>query len=203
MPVDAGSGLLEPILQDILRRKPDAVFSTVIGRSAQLFYRMYADAGIDRKRMPIASLTMAESEIQAIGAEHCSGHVLGATYFQSLPGETNDRFVRAYKARFGERATTSIWSEPAYAQVHLFAKALQRTGSLETHKLAQALLWEDFEAPEGRISFDSDTRHVWLRPRIGIARDNGQFDIVWQADNPVRPDPYLVTSRFEETWLSA
>ncbi len=86
MPVDAGSGLLEPILQDILRRKPDAVFSTVIGRSAQLFYRMYADAGIDRKRMPIASLTMAESEIQAIGAEHCSGHVLGATYFQSLPG---------------------------------------------------------------------------------------------------------------------
>jgi urea transport system substrate-binding protein len=203
LPVDAGRALLELILQDILRLKPEAVFSTVIGQSAQLFYRMYADAGIDRKRMPITSLTMAESEMQVIGAEHCAGHVLAATYFQSVAGEANERFVAAYKARFGPQATTSIWSEPAYVQVHLLAKALQRTGALDTYRLSQAILWEGFEAPEGRVSVDSDTRHVWLKPRIGVARSDGQFDIEWEAKNPVRPDPYLVTSPFEETWLSA
>jgi len=203
LPVDAGRALLEPILQEILRLKPDAVFSTVIGQSAQQFYRMYADAGIDRNRMPIASLTMAESEMQVIGVEHCAGHILAATYFQSVASEANSRFVAAFKARFGESATTSVWSQPAYAQVHLFAKALERTGSLDTYRISQAILWEDYEAPEGRLTFDNDTRHIWLKPRIGVARADGQFEIEWEAKNPVRPDPYLATSRFEETWMGA
>lgn len=203
LPIDAGKPLLEPVLQEILRLKPDAVFSTVIGHSAQQFYRMYADAGIDRARSPIASLTMAESEMQIIGADNCSGHVLAATYFQTVAGEINGRFVAAFKARFGANATTSVWSQPAYSQVHLFAKALERTGSLDSRKISQAILWEDYEAPEGKLSFDSDTRHVWLKPRIGVARSDGLFAIEWEAQNPVRPDPYLATSRFEETWLSA
>jgi len=203
LPLDADEKTLEPILQEIRRLKPDAVFSTVIGQSAQKFYRMYADAGFDRRKTPIASLTMAESEIRVIGAEKCSGHVLAATYFQTVAGQANERFVAAYKGRFGKEATTSVWSQPAYAQVHLFARALERAGSLDSHKISKAVLWEEFLAPEGKISFDSDTRHAWLTPRIGVARSDGLFDIKWEAQGPVRPDPYLTTTRFEETWLRA
>jgi branched-chain amino acid transport system substrate-binding protein len=146
---------------------------------------------------------MAESEIREIGADACTGHILSATYFQTVENEANARFVGAFKARFGQEFTTSVWSQPAYAQVHLFARALARAGSLETHRISEEILLEDFLAPEGRINFDADTRHLWLHPRIGVARADGLFDIAWQAPGPIRPDPYLTASRFEDVWLEA
>lgn len=199
--LDADDDALKAVLADIHRIRPDAVFSTVIGTMAQRFYRMYADSGIDPQKMPIASLTMAETEIRAIGAERCAGHIMAATYFETVASEPNHRFVSAFKARFGEDAHTSIWSEPAYTQVHLFAQALERAGSMDTQKISRAILDENFDAPEGRVSFDEVTRHLWLTPRIGVMRSNGLFDIEWEAKGPMRPDPYLTASSFQETWL--
>lgn len=203
IPISADEETLRSVISDIQRLKPNAIFSTIIGRSAQKFYRMYAEAGIDRTTTPIASLTMAETEIREIGADFCTGHILSATYFQTVETAANTEFVRAFKARFGADVTTSVWSQPAYAQVHLFARALARSGSLEAHRISEEILAEDYPAPEGRVSFDADTRHLWLHPRIGVARADGLFDIVWQAPGPVRPDPYLTASRFEDVWLEA
>ncbi|RWE86797.1 transporter substrate-binding protein, partial [Mesorhizobium sp.] len=59
----------------------------------------------------------------------------------------------------------------------------------------------DYASPEGRMMFDQENRHVWSTPRIGIANATGQFDIAWQSQAPIRPDPYLASSRFEEPWL--
>jgi urea transport system substrate-binding protein len=144
---------------------------------------------------------MAESEIASIGWQKCTGHVLAASYFQSIDSPANRQFVDAYQSRFGSDANTSVWSQPAYAQVHLFAKALARVGSMDGSKLAAAMLQEEMDAPEGKLFFDENTRHIWVTPRIGVLGDGGLFDIVWEAPTAVRPDPYLVTSRFDETWL--
>lgn len=203
IPITADDETLRSVIADIVRLKPDAIFSTIIGRPAQKFYRMYAETGIDRSKVPIASLTMAETEIREIGAGYCTGHVLSATYFQTVETAANDHFVSAFKARFGPDVTTSVWSQPAYVQVHLFARALARAGTLEPHRISEEILAEDYLAPEGRLSFDTDTRHLWLHPRIGVARADGLFDIAWQAPGPIRPDPYLTVSRFEDVWLEA
>jgi len=203
IPINADDETLRSVIADIVRLKPDAIFSTIIGRPAQKFYRMYAETGIDRSKVPIASLTMAETEIREIGAGYCTGHILSATYFQTVETAANDHFVSAFKARFGPDVTTSVWSQPAYVQVHLFARALARAGSLEPHRISEEILAEDYLAPEGRLSFDTDTRHLWLHPRIGVARADGLFDIAWQAPGPIRPDPYLTASRFEDVWLEA
>jgi urea transport system substrate-binding protein len=203
IPLSADADVLRSAVADILRLQPNAIFSTMVGRSARQFYRMYAETGIDRNQVPIASLTMAETEVREIGAGFCTGHILSATYFQTIESSANERFVNAYKARFGQQATTSLGSQAAYVQVHLFAGALARTGSLETHRISGEILAEDYVAPEGHLSFDAHTRHLWLLPRIGIVRADGLFDIAWQAPNPVRPDPYLTATRFEDTWLEA
>lgn len=201
VPLDADEATLRSIISDIAKLQPNAIFSTMIGRSAQQFYRMYAETGINRSEVPIASLTMAETEIREIGAEFCTGHILSATYFQTVEGDANERFVAALKARFGRDSTASVCSQAAYMQVHLFARALARTGSLESHSISDQVLAEDLDAPEGHVSFDTQTRHLWLRPRIGTVRTDGLFDIVWQASAPVRPDPYLIASRIEDVWL--
>jgi branched-chain amino acid transport system substrate-binding protein len=203
LPLDPDPEAIAAIMEEIVRDAPDVVFSTLIGRPARHFYTLYDAAGIDRRKRPIATMTMAETEIRAIGADKCDGHILAATYFQTLSGDRNRAFVEAFKQRFGADSTTSIWSQPAYFQVHLFAQGLARTGTTDAAKIADTVLRESYDAPGDTVSFDEETRHVWLTPRLGVARGDGLFDIEWEASGPVRPDPYLVFTSFEETLLRA
>ncbi|MDP4006261.1 transporter substrate-binding domain-containing protein [Methylobacterium sp. NEAU K] len=200
-PLDADDAAHRAMIAEIRHVAPDAVFSTVVGRGAERLYRAYAESGTGRTRCPIASLTLSEGQIREIGPERCTGHILAAPYFADLKSEENRRFVAAFKARFGAERPTSMWSETAYAQVHLFARALAETGTLDAERLGAAALRQRIVAPEGELAFDGETRHVWLTPGIGVARADGQFDVVWRARRPVRPDPYLAWSRFETNWL--
>jgi len=200
-PLDGDDAAHGAMVDAISHAAPDAVFSTVVGRGAERLYRAYAQSGIDRARCPIASLTMAEGQIRAIGPDLCRGHVLAASYLGALAGEENARFVAAFQTRFGAERPTSMWSETAYAQVHLFARALAEVGTLDAARLGAAALRQRLAAPEGDLAFDGETRHIWLTPGIGVARADGQFDVVWRARRPVRPDPYLAWSRFETNWL--
>ncbi len=201
VPFGTGADPLRPILSDIIAQRPDVVFSTLVGATAQAFYRMYHDAGLDAATMPIASLTMAEGEVRAIGVERCVGHVTAATYFSTLSGESNRRFVAGFRARYGPDAPVSMWSQGAYTQVHLFARALARAGTTDTETLVSHALGLQMNAPEGRVTIDPDNHHAWLRPRIGVLGSDGNFKMAWEASAPVRPDPYLTSYGPVETWL--
>ena len=48
------------------------------------------------------------------------------------------------------------------------------------------------EAPQGYVHIDGQTNHAYLTPRIGRSNASGEFDVVYAASQPVRPDPYLV-----------
>ncbi len=201
VPLEASQAEIAGLMGHLRDWKADVVFSTVIGAPARQLYRMYAEAGFDTQSRPIASLTMAETEIREIGIDHCKGHVLSASYFQTLESPENRRFVQAYKARFGADFTTSVWSQTAYLQVYLLAHALEMADSLEPSALSPHLLGQSLLAPEGLVGIDSENRHLSLTPRIGVARADGLFDVVWQTTGPVRPDPYLATARFDEVWV--
>ena len=200
VPLDVGDDALRALVADIVRQRPDAVFSTVVGRGARRLYRLYAEAGIDRARRPIASLTLAEGEIAAIGPHLCDGHLLAATYFGTLGTPASLRFAAAFRTRFGDGHPPSMWSQTAYAQAHLFARALAEAGTLDARRLGEAALRTGFTAPEGDLAFDAENRHLWLTPGIGVARADGQFDVLWRAEAPVRPDPWLASTRFETAW---
>ncbi len=201
LPLEASAQELDEVLRDIARLEPDVVFSTLVGQSARAFYGLYADRGFDAQKMPIASLSMAEDELALIGPERCAGHITAATYFSSVSNPSNTRFRELWQRRFGDRPT-SLWSESAYAQVHLFARALERSGSLDRRRLVEALAKVKFDAPEGEIAIDPENNHCALTPRIGISQPDGAFDIVWQSAEAIKPDPYLATFGFSEFWLS-
>ncbi|MBS3805254.1 MAG: transporter substrate-binding domain-containing protein [Oleiphilaceae bacterium] len=200
LPLSAEQAELEEVLRSIKEAQPDVVFSTLVGDSARLFYRLYREYGLDPKQTPIASLSMAEEEIRLIGAHLCEGNITSATYFASLDNDRNRQFIERWQTRFGQKPT-STWSEMAYTQVHLFAQALARTGSLETRKLVDSLAGMTLASPEGLITVDGENNHCSLTPRIGICRSNGHFDVLWESSSPVKPDPYLSTFGFSEFWL--
>jgi branched-chain amino acid transport system substrate-binding protein len=202
VPMQASAAELRAALAQVKQQTPDVLFSTVVGRTAQNFYRLYREAGFDPAKMPIASLTMAEGEVREIGAALCEGHITAATYFGSLDRESNKRFAADFHRAFGADKPISMWSAGAYAQVGLFALALEKAGTLDTQRLVDAALGLSYEAPEGSIQIDPENNHTWLTPRIGRLNKDGAFDIVWEAKSVVKPDPYLAVTPLGARWIS-
>jgi branched-chain amino acid transport system substrate-binding protein len=127
-----------------------------------------------------------------MGFDVAAGHVTAAPYFQSVPGDRNDSFVKRYKKRYGADEPTNMCAEAAYFQVHLFAKALALTQSMETDLIKQSVLGIDFEAPQGRVSINAATSHTDLWSRVGRVDRRGQFEIVQQSATSVWADPFLI-----------
>lgn len=182
-----------PILRDIREVQPDVIFSTVVGESTTFLYQTYHDFGLNPKCLPIASLTTTEAEIRAMGFDVGEGHYTAASYFQGVQTEGNSRFVSRYRERYGEDEPTNMCLEASYFQVNLFARALERTNSLETSLLRNSVMGAEFDAPQGAVSINPLWGHADVWARIGRVNRQGQFDIVYQSPSNVKADPYLVS----------
>ena len=92
-----------------INQEPDAIFSTLVGKSIIPFYRDQQRLGTKLKKVPIFSPITKETELEAIGAEYGAGHYSSASYFQSLPTPENLAFIRRFQQFTGEkRAISSV-----------------------------------------------------------------------------------------------
>lgn len=181
------------IMTDIRNKRPDFIFSTVVGDSTAALYRAYADAGFDPKIMPIGSLTTSEAEISQMDKGLATGHYTSAPYFQSIKSDANQRCLQSLKRRLGEQCVPNLCWEASYFQMHIFANAMRQAHSDDIAELMPYVLSSEVDAPQGRVRIDPNNHHTCLYPRIGRVNADGQFTIVRQARRSVYPDPYLVT----------
>jgi branched-chain amino acid transport system substrate-binding protein len=170
----------------------------VVGDGTALLHKAFAQLKLDPARMPIASLTTSESEVRQMGADIAEGHVTSAPYFQSIATEENRLCVARCKARFGDEIVTNQCWEAAYFQTHLLASAMRRMNGDSVPELLRALPGSEFAAPQGKVRIDEHNHHTYLRPRIGRVNAKGQFDILDEARQWVRPDPYLVSHTLQD-----
>lgn len=190
--VPLGHSEFSAVINKFKDKQPNVIFSTVVGDSVVALHRQYKAAGLDPKKMPMASLTTSEEEIAAMGGEFAAGHFTSAPYFMSYDSPENHKFVEAFQKRWGKGKTTNFVSEPAYFQVHLFKQAVEKLGKKELAPPAirQAAWGQEYKAPEGLVKIDPDNAHTYLWPKIGEAQTNGQFKIIEQSKEWVKPLPY-------------
>ncbi|WP_020184746.1 transporter substrate-binding domain-containing protein [Methylopila sp. 73B] len=191
VPLDASRRELDQIVQDIKKKKPDVVFCTVVGEAAVRFYELCAEAGLT-DTLTIASLTVTEAEIASMPAGLAVGHLTGATYFQSIDSPENRRFVRAYQSRFGVHERLNAMAETAYSVTRMTLDAVGRARSVEPGNVRSALGETSFLAPQGEIRIDAENGHSYLWPRIGRVEADGQFKVLEQSAQAIKPDPYLI-----------
>ncbi|MET0275433.1 MAG: transporter substrate-binding protein, partial [Acidimicrobiia bacterium] len=53
------------------------------------------------------------------------------------------------------------------------------------------------DTPEGKLTVDGKTQHVYKTARIGQINSTGLIDEVWASDAPIKPDPCLLGSGYK------
>lgn len=193
LPVVAEKDAFADILEDIADKKPDVIFSTVVGEGTINFYSAYFEAGRDARKVPIASLTTNEAEISRIGPAASMGHITAAPYFRAISTPKSRRFRQSYARKFGSEELVTSGCESAYFQVHMLAEALEREQSLDIERLREQLLGATWDAPQGKVKIDPDNNHTYLHSRIAKVNEKGEFIVEREVRRPIKPDPYLVT----------
>lgn len=183
----------DDLIKDIKRCSPDIIFNNFVGRSNVDFYSAYVGSGLNADRMMVASLTTSEADIQEIGASATVGHITAATYFASQSNPANRSCLARYRAARGEEPHANMCWDAAYTQAHVVAQAMRNGDPDSIGSIRSGILGASFDAPQGMIRIDALNSHCYVWPKIGIARSDGQFGIVAETSQAVRPDPYRTT----------
>jgi urea transport system substrate-binding protein len=186
-----GSTEFSTIVNKVKSSGADAVFNTLNGDSNVAFFKQLEGAGLPADKLPIVSVSIAEDEVRGIGAAKVKGQIVAWNYYQSTPGAANEKFVKAYKAAYGEERVTDDPIEAAYVQVKLWAAAVEKAGSTDPEKVKAASKGLTLDAPEGKVTVNGENQHISKTARIGVIQPDGLIKTVWESDGPIEPDPYL------------
>jgi len=186
-----GSTEFSTIVNKVKASDSDAVFNTLNGDSNVAFFKQLDGAGLPSSKLPIVSVSIAEDEVRAIGADKVEGQIVAWNYYQTTPGAANEKFVKAYKAEYGDDRVTDDPIEAAYVAVYLWAEAVEKAGTTDVEKVKEASKGLEFDAPEGKVVIDDENQHITKTSRIGVINKEGLIDTVWESDGPIEPDPFL------------
>lgn len=190
--VPLGHSEFSSVINKFRTEQPDVIFSTVVGDSVVALHRQYHAAGLDPEKMPMASLTTSENEVAAMGGDAAAGHFTSAPYFMVWDSPENQKFVEAYRARWGADKVTHFVSEPSYFQVYLFKQAVEKLApsDITPPTIRDAVKGEGMVAPQGKVQIEAENLHTWLWPKIGQCQADGQFKILKQSSDWLKPLPY-------------
>jgi urea transport system substrate-binding protein len=179
------------VLNKIKAAKPDAVFNTLNGDSNVAFFKQYKDAGFKAADLPVMSVSVAEEEVRGIGADNIAGQLVAWNYYQTTDVPENKAFVDAYKKKYGANRVTDDPIEAGYSEVYLWAAAVEKAGTTEVEAVKKAADGITFKAPEGLMTIDGATQHMYKTARIGQIQPDGQIKEISNSGSPIKPDPYL------------
>ena len=178
------------IINRIKTIHPDVIINTLNGDSNIGFFRQFKSAGISASEIPVMSFSIAEIEVQYIGAESLYGHLTAWSYYETLDNTENQKFISAYKKSYGNSRLIDDPMEAAYNAVYLWKAAVEKANSFETPKVREALAELTLNSPEGKIKIDGKTQHTYRKLRIGKINGIGLIDTI-ETTSLIPPDPFL------------
>jgi urea transport system substrate-binding protein len=172
--------------------KPTAVISTINGDSNVPFYKELGNQGVKAEDIPVVAFSVGEEELRGIDTAPLVGHLAAWNYFMSIENDTNKAFIKKWKDYIKDDSrVTNDPMEATYIGIQMWAQAVRQAGTTNVDAVRQAVAGQTVQGPSGYpIKMDEKNHHLQKPVVIGEIREDGQFEIVWQTDGPVRAEPW-------------
>ncbi|EMR8966281.1 urea ABC transporter substrate-binding protein, partial [Yersinia enterocolitica] len=175
-----------------------AVISTINGDSNVPFYKELANQGIKATDVPVIAFSVGEEELRGIDTKPLVGNLAAWNYFQSVDNPTNKKFVeqwkayaKAHKLPNADTAVTNDPMEATWVGMHMWAQAVEKAKSTDVDKVRAAMAGQTYPAPSSfTLTMDKTNHHLHKPVMIGEIEADGQFNVVWQTDAPIRAQPW-------------
>jgi urea transport system substrate-binding protein len=191
----------QTIVADIKKFAADkrtAVISTINGDSNVPFYKELANQGVKATDIPVIAFSVGEEELRGIDTKPLVGHLAAWNYFMSIDNADNKALIEKWQAYVKKAKLTGgdkrVVNDPmvaTYVGIHMWKQAVEQAGTADVNAVRQAVAGQTFKDPSGfEIKMDEKNHHLHKPVFIGEVREDGQFDIVWKTEGPVRAAPW-------------
>src|SRR6476660_7346021 len=178
------------VINKIKLSKPDVIYAIIVGGSNVAFYKQLKAAGVDLNKQTLMTISVTEDEILGIGGENIVGGRACMKYFESLDNPNNKAFVTAFKKMWGDKIVIGDVTQAAYLGPWLWKLTVEKAGSFDIDKIAAASPGVEFKgAPEGYVRIH-ENHHLWSKTRVGRAKVDGQYELIYETADLVEPDPF-------------
>ena len=190
--------IIARIKQFAAEGKKTAVVSTINGDSNVPFYKELGNAGLKATDVPVVAFSVGEEELRGVDTKPLVGHLAAWNYFMSVENAENKAFIEKYRAWAKKNnvpnADTVVTNDPmeaTYVGLHMWKQAVEKAGTTDVDAVIAAMGGQTFKAPSGfTLTMDATNHHLHKPVLIGEVRDDGQFDVVWQTQQPIRAQPW-------------
>jgi urea transport system substrate-binding protein len=190
--IPLGNTEVTAIISKIKSAMPNGgvIYNSLNGDSNVAFFKQLQGAGLGPDKYPSMSVSIAEEEVKAIGVEYLKGHYASWNYFQTVNTPASQKFVAAFKKKFGDDRVVNDPMEAAYIAVYIWKQAVEKAKTADDlEKVRMAALGQTFDAPEGKVTMENN-HHLSKFVRIGEVGEDGLFKIVSESKTAVKPLPW-------------
>ncbi|MBQ3583333.1 MAG: transporter substrate-binding protein [Lachnospiraceae bacterium] len=166
------------------------IYANLNGDSGTAFYTQFSAAGLSDK-YTIASFIMDESFSTALGSAAANTYA-SVNYFNSIESEANTKFLESYADEYGNSKAAAVTAvgEATYDAVYLLALSLEKCGDdISTDTILSNFDDLEFDAPQGTIKVDPETHHIYCKARIGLVKEDGTIETVFESEDVIKPEP--------------
>ena len=91
---------------------------------------------------------------------------------------------------YADDAVIGDVTQAAYLGPWLWKAAVEKAGSFDVDKVAAASPGIELTtAPEGYVKVH-DNHHLWSKTRVGKAKADGQYEVIYETADLMEPDPF-------------
>ena len=161
--------------------KKVGVISTINGDANIGFYKELAAAGVKADDIPVVAFSVGEEELSGLDTTNLVGHLAAWNYFQSAESDINSSFIKAWKAKMGNKRVTNDPMEAHVIGFNMYVKAVEKAGTTDVDAVRKAMYGIKVPNLTGGTAEMLPNHHLSKPVLIGEILENGQFDIISQT----------------------
>jgi len=112
-------------------------------------------------------------QVPKIAGAAANGTLVGSPWFIGKPGQANQNFVKAYRAKYG--SDPDQFAAQAYDTLFIVAKAIDKAGAADPQKIRTALTTTKYDGVMGPFTFSKTRDPADTSGVVVIEMHNGKF----------------------------